>query len=63
MDDDDEIQAIAHVNQDQTVYTYVIKSAAGRKLTNAEVILELEYLINEMARADDQMSQPGVARH
>lgn len=59
--DADEIETISHVNEEKTEYTFVIKSPHA--LSNADVILELEYYINELSRADDQLNQPGVARH
>lgn len=57
----DEAQVIIHSNTDKTEFTFVIKSR--KPLSNSEVILELEFLINQLSRAQDQMDRPGVQTH
>lgn len=60
----DEIEQITVLNEDGTQVAYVFRRAEGnRKLTTAEIIMELECLISDMARADDALKQPGVRVH
>jgi len=58
--DINEIELISYGSVDGKELTIVLK--VERKMTNEEVVLELEYLINEISRADDQLQQ-GARKH
>lgn len=60
--DEDEIETEALPSADLSEYTIRIRSANGQPLSTADVILELEYQISEMSRADDRI-QLGVTTH
>jgi hypothetical protein len=61
---EDEIEQITVVSEDGTEIAYVFRRReGGPKLTTAEIIMELECLISDMARADDALKQPGVRLH
>lgn len=57
----DEIDTELTLSKDQTEMT--IKLKAGKKLSTQAVILELEYLINELSRADEEKSRPTTREH
>lgn len=47
---------IMHMTEDKTEMTLVLKSS--RPMTTEQVIVELEFYINQLAKADDQLKQP-----
>jgi len=57
----DEIDTELTLSKDQTEMT--IKLKAGQKLSTQAVILELEYLINELSRADEEKARPDHKEH
>ena len=57
----DEIDTELTLSKDQTEMT--IKLKAGQKLSTQAVILELEYLINELSRADEEKARPATREH
>lgn len=63
MSRDDEIETSIKRSKDGRELTIKLKNEEGKKLTTEAVVLELEYLINQFARADDELTRPGVARH
>lgn len=63
MSRDDEIDTKIKRSKDGTELTIKLKNEDGNKLTAEAVVLELEYLINQFARADDELKRPGVERH
>lgn len=60
---DDEIETTIDPSKDGIELTIKLKNLDGKKLTMENVILELEYVINQLARADDELSRPGVQSH
>ena len=60
---DDEIETTITPSKDKSELTIKLKNEDGKKLTTEQVVLELEYLINQLARAEDEMSRPGAQTH
>lgn len=58
--DEYEIETVIEGTPDNKEMTITFKS--DRKLTIEAIVLELEYLINQFARADDEKAQ-GAAEH
>lgn len=59
--DVNEIEFIMDGNEECTEIVIILKSKVP--MTNNDVVLELEYYINEISRADDSMNQPGAMKH
>jgi hypothetical protein len=57
----DETEVIMTSNEDQTEITITLKSK--QKLSNEQVIIEVETLAHELSRAEAQLNKPGVQRH
>ena len=57
----DELEIIMHSNEEQTEITIVMKGKS--RLSNEQVIIELESLAHDLSKADDQLKQPGVRKH
>lgn len=58
---DKEVDCIIRRSKDGKEFN--IKLKGEDKLTTESVVLELEYLINQLARAEDEMTRPGAQTH
>lgn len=61
-DEEDEPELIAFMNEDETEYTVIIRRP-GRPMSNSDVVLELEYFINQVSQADEAANRPGTHLH
>lgn len=60
---DQEIDTTITSSEDKSELTIKLKNEDGQKLSIEDVVLELEYLINQFARAEDELARPGVETH
>lgn len=60
-DEAEEIEFIIHTSEDSREVTIVLKSKTPMS-ANA-VMLELEYYINQVSRAEAEMAEPGALKH
>jgi hypothetical protein len=58
---DDEILITIKPSKDGKTVTVELKSS--QKISTGQVIVELEYLINQLSRAEEDLKRPGVAQH
>lgn len=58
----EEIDADIKVNEEKTEMTIKLTSILGTKLSTESVVMELEYLINQFAKAEDEKNR-GAAEH
>lgn len=58
---DQDLEFILEANEENTEITITLKSPVP--MTTEDVILELEYYINEVSRAEDYLSKPHAHKH
>lgn len=59
---DKEVETDASLSEDGTEFTIKLKAPEG-KLTISDLVLELEYLVHELSKAEEEKARPGVQTH
>jgi hypothetical protein len=62
-DDQENIELMLVHTEDGKEVVISIKKIDGTKLTLNDVILELEYYINQLSQVDEALAKPGVIIH